>query len=94
MGDWIMFRGRRRFVIGVRSAGLLLDRLRPSRFSMPAAYYTVGSVEKARVRVVKRSTTRSRARARKTLESNLPPWTSIVWDGDQPTYVHDPAKFP
>ena len=94
MGDWIMFRGRRRFVIGVRSGGLLLARVRPSRYQTLHVFYSVGGEEKMASRVVKSSTAKALTRARRMLEASLMPWTSIVWDGDKPTYVHDPAKFP
>lgn len=94
MGDWIMFRGRQRFVIGVRSDGLALARVRASKYSSLYAYYSVGAREKGTVRVIKSSTVSTRARARRLLEASCPSWTTIVWDGDEPTYVHDVATFP
>jgi hypothetical protein len=94
MGDWIMFRGRRRFVVVVQSGGLMLERVRPSGYPAPYVYYSAGSNEKDTTRVLKSSTVRARARARKLLEAGCRPWTKIEWDGDEPTYVHDAAKFP
>lgn len=94
MGDWISFRGRRRFVVGVRPNGLLLDRVNQSQYLMQYVFYGVGSKEKSGLRVVRPSTVRARARARAMLEASCTPWTSITWDGDQPIYAHDPAKFP
>lgn len=95
MGDWIMFRGRRRFVIGVRSSGLVLKRVRPSRCRFPTScvFYSVSAREKTSTRVVTRSTMRARAKARRLLETSMPPWTTIVWDGDEPTYVHGTARL-
>lgn len=89
MGDWIMFRGRRRFVIRVRPAGLLLERVRENRYPSRCVFYSVSAHERATIRVVDPSTESARRRARKLLESSCPPWTTIQWNGDTPTYVHD-----
>lgn len=94
MGDRIMFRGRRRFVIGVRPGGLVLKRVRPGKCMSACVYYSVGSAEKEALMVIEPSTAYFRARARALLEAECQPWTTIVWDGDEPTYVHDTAKFP
>lgn len=94
MGDWIMFRGRRRFVLGVRGSGVVLERVRGSPFPGPYVYYSASALEKSVTTVVKPSTVRARARARKLLESDLPAWTTIVWEGDTPLYVHDERRFP
>jgi hypothetical protein len=95
MGCFISFRGRRRFVIGVRPNGLLLDRVnRNHLYGAPYVFYSVGEGEKSTLRVVKASTVRARARARNILEGSTQPWTTIEWDGDRPIYVHDPAQFP
>lgn len=94
MGDWIEFRGRRRFVVGTYRAGLRLERVKRSRYVGQYAYYSVGAAEIASLRVVKEATARSRARARKLVEDACAPWTTVVWDGDTPTYVHDASKFP
>lgn len=91
MGDWILFRGSRRFVIRTSPGTLVLERVRGAG---GPAYYSVSEKEKATVRVVKASTVRARGRARKLLEDSCLPWTKIVWDGDEATYVHDEAKFP
>lgn len=92
MGCWIKFRGNRRFVIGVRSSGLLLLRLHANPHLSPSVFYSTGSVERAAVKVLTASTPRARTRARRMLESDLQPWTTITWNGDQPTYVHHPEK--
>lgn len=88
MGDWIAFRGRRRFVVGVRSSGIVLARVRPSRFPSPYVFYCVSAAELTSLAVVKHSTPSARRRARRILETGLTPWTSIEWDGDVPNYVH------
>lgn len=110
MGDWIEFRGQRRFVVGVRPGGLVLRRLRTRKRGLrtPRAatprdprfvlsqivFYNVSAAEKKGLHVIAASTAYSRSRARKLLATTLSPWTTIVWKGDDPTYVHDPAKFP
>lgn len=89
MGDWILFRGRRRFVVLVRPGGIVLERVRPGRRGDGCAFYSVGQAEKVATRVVKESTPHARSRAKRLLEARCMPWTSIVWDGDSPTYAHD-----
>lgn len=92
LGDTIMFRGRRRFVVCVRSNGLILDRVRPSGYPAPYVHYTVGEVEKKTIKILSLATEESRARARALLEAGCMAWTKIVWDGDEPTYVHTPSQ--
>lgn len=88
LGDWIAFRGRRRFVVGVRSSGLLLERVRANRFPAPYVYYNVSAAEIASITIVKASTPGARRRARRIQEAGCMPWTTITWEGDRPIYVH------
>lgn len=90
MGDWILFRGRRRFVVLEHPGGVVLKRVRPGRRN-DCAFYSVGPAEKIASRVIKRSTPSARSRAKRLLEARCMPWTTIVWNGDTPTYRHDGA---
>lgn len=56
MGDWIAFRGQRRFVVGVRRGGIELARLRQRARLSAVVHYSVGGKEKATLRVLKPST--------------------------------------
>ena len=86
-----MFRGRRRFVALVTSNGLWLESMRNNKI----ACYSVGSPEKRRLAVLKKATPASTKRARRLIESAAQnAWTKVVWDGDTPTYIYDPSKFP
>ncbi len=79
-----MFRGRRRFVVCV-GRSLILERVQGEGGPVHAS---TSSKEIATLAILKQSTVRSRARARKILEDSMPSWTTITWDGDKPIYVH------
>ena len=66
-GDMIAFRGNRRFVLLSRSDGLLLERIRRSRFA-GHAFYHVSEKEKTGLRVVRRGRRRDALRARRMVE--------------------------
>lgn len=85
MGDTIMFRGKPRFlVLRHRPGGFLLEGVRGGN----VVYYTLGPAERELIGVTEPGDGRTRARARKLLESTCLSHTHIEWDGDVPTYVH------
>ena len=93
MGDWIMFRGTRRFLVGVRSHGcIMLERIQKGRFPSPCVHYSVGAKELSTITVIEQATPSSRRRARRLVEDSCSPWTRVVWHkgSDAPAYVHSP----
>jgi hypothetical protein len=93
-GDTILFRGRRRFVVLVKSNGLWLERVQRSRFNGPV-FYSVSAEEKATIGVMHRASAGDIGRARRMVEKHCAAWTRVEWDADgQPIYHHDMTKFP
>lgn len=89
MGDTIMFRGRRRFLVLADKGNLTLEKVHAIRHRSKVTHYTVGPGELATITVTARGTEQDRARARALYESDCLDHTRIEWSKDNwPTFVH------
>lgn len=83
----MLLRGRRRFIVLVKSGGLNVERVRDGRFPSKMVFYSVSEREKQTLTVVKKATPRTRARARKIVEESCSPWMRVEWCGEAAIYV-------
>ena len=92
MGDTIMFRGTRRFLVLADSRSVTLEKLRANHYKSLVTHYGITPAERATIRIVALATDNDRARARQLYEASCLSHTRIEWSDDNwPTYVHTVA---